>query len=243
VLETEAPTAIRRQIAVSEAVYRGRATVEGMTAVRVEAVHEVEDVLARGEIPLAVDPEGAWISRFSPLAVVDAILAKRNLGTHRGMAPLTVALGPGFTAGKDVDYVVETMRGHSLGRIIVAGQALPNTGVPGVIAGVAAQRVIHADSAGVLLSKKAIGDTVRKGETIAVIRNDSGEHPVPATIDGLLRGMIRDGFAVKEGLKIADIDPRIEAYDNCFTISDKARCIAGSVLELVCRRTRGREKG
>ena len=150
------------------------------------------------------------------------------------MAPLTIALGPGFTAGHDVHAVIETMRGHDLGRILYAGAALPNTGIPGSIAGYAAERVIHAPHAGVIRHVHAIGDFVRQGEIIALISDGECEHPVPASITGLIRGLIREGYEVPVGFKIADIDPRQDEYANCFTISDKARCIAGSVLELVC---------
>lgn len=243
VLETERPTAIRRQVALSEAVYEGTATVEGATAVRVETVEQIEPVLAAGKIPLLVDAGGTCITQIKPAAVVDAILAKKNLGTNRTMAPLTIGLGPGFTAGIDTDFVIETMRGHDLGRILTQGTAQPNTGVPGKIGGYAAERVLHAAYTGVLYNRRAIGDFVQQGEIIAQIQNESGSFPVQATIPGLIRGLIRDGFPVKKGLKIADIDPRREEYHNCFTISDKARCIAGSVLELVCRYTAREEAG
>ncbi|MBQ7887657.1 MAG: EF2563 family selenium-dependent molybdenum hydroxylase system protein [Clostridia bacterium] len=234
VLETDRPSAIRRQVAVSEAVYDGKATVEEMTAVRVDAVSQCEAVWAMGDVPLLVDPKGATISLLRPAVVVDAMIAKRNLGTHMTMAPLTIALGPGFTAGVDVHAVIETMRGHNLGRIIRSGSAQPNTGIPGKIGGYAAERVIHAPCAGVIRHLHTIGDYVNQGEPIAVISDGEGERPVPASISGLIRGLIREGYAVPKGFKIADIDPRREEYANCFTISDKARCIAGSVLELVC---------
>ncbi|MBQ8620273.1 MAG: EF2563 family selenium-dependent molybdenum hydroxylase system protein [Clostridia bacterium] len=234
VLETDRPSAIRRQVAVSEAVYDGRAAVEGMTAVRVDALNECEGVWLDGCVPLFVDPCGAAIEQMKPAVVVDAMIAKKNLGTYKRMAPLTIALGPGFTAGRDVHAVVETMRGHNLGRIIFEGAAQPNTGVPGRIGGYAAERVIHASHAGVIRHIRAIGDYVNQGEPIAVIENGEGKHPVPASISGLIRGLIREGYEVPKGFKIADIDPRREEYANCFTISDKARCIAGSVLEMVC---------
>ena len=235
VLEHDRPAAIRRQVAVSEAVYEGNAVVEGLRAVRISDSAEIDAVLSGGDVPLMIDPEGACIPALKPAAVIDAIMAKRNLGTNRSMAPLTVALGPGFAAGEDVDFVIETMRGHDLGRIIRTGSAQPNTGVPGMIDGYAAERVIHAGWEGVIHNRSSIGDYVEQGQTIAVIENAQGEHPVPASISGLLRGLIREGYPVTKGFKIADIDPRREEYKNCFTISDKARCIAGSVLELVCR--------
>lgn len=238
VLEIPQPAAIRRQVSVSEAVYQGTATVEGMTARLIPDLSHLSQTLEAGEVPLLIDPEGACIPRLKPAVVVDAILAKRNLGTRWDMAPLTIALGPGFTAGEDVDFVIETMRGHNLGRILTEGPAQPNTGVPGLVGGVSGERVIHAEHTGVLRGRRVIGDLVEQGEPIAVISNEAGEFPVPASISGLLRGLIRDGFPVTKGLKIADIDPRTGEQKNCFTISDKARCIAGSVLELVCRHAR-----
>lgn len=227
VLETAAPSAIRRTVAFCEAVYTGAQTVEGVTCRRVDAPDQALALLRAGGLPLLVDPRGAAIGALKPLAVVDAILAKRNLGTARTMAPLTIGLGPGFTAGQDVDAVIETMRGHDLGRVLLHGAAQPNTGVPGLIAGYGAERVIHSPAAGPLRPVRHIGDTVCRGETIAFV----GETPVPATLTGLLRGLIREGYPVTEGLKIADIDPRVSEYENCFKISDKARCIAGGVVE------------
>lgn len=235
VLETTQPAAIRRQVALCEAVYEGETTVEGLRAVRIETLEQAQSVWAQGAVPVLVDPEGACIARSKPEVVVDAILAKRNLGTHRDMAPLTIALGPGFVAGQDVDVVVETKRGHRLGRIIREESAIPNTGIPGVIGGYGAERVIHAQAAGVFMNVRKIGDLVEKCETIATIRTQEGtDIPVTAQISGILRGLLRSGYPVTPGFKIADIDPRREELSNCFLISDKSRCIAGSVLELVC---------
>ena len=233
VLESEAPSAIRRNVAFSEAVYEGSRQVEDVSCTLARTMEEAAGLLESGRLAMLVDPAGESIGRFRPLAVVDAILAKRNLGTRMDMAPITVALGPGFEAGEDVHAVVETRRGHRLGRVIWQGCAEANTGVPGVIGGYGKERVIHSPAAGVLRNVKKITDTVRRGETIAVVETDEGNIPVPATIDGLLRGLIRDGYPVTKGFKIADIDPRLEEYENCFTISDKARCIAGGVVEAI----------
>ena len=235
VLEAPRPAAIRRQVSLCEAVYEGRATVEGLTAVRIETPAEADEVWAAGNVPVLVDPEGKCLEALKPAVVVDAIIAKRNLGTHRGMAPCTIALGPGFTAGVDVDVVIETSRGHNLGRVITSGAAKTNTGRPGNIGGYTVERVIHAPAAGVLRNIRSIGDVVAAGDPLAQIETAAGEVLVKATIPGIIRGLIRDGFPVTEGFKIADIDPRQEELANCFTISDKARCIAGSVLEQVCR--------
>ena len=233
-LETDHPSAIRRKVAFSEAVYDGTATVEGITAVRISGLREMTAVLEKGQLPLLVDPEGQSIRQLCPTVVVDAILAKKNLGTSMDMADLTIALGPGFEAGKDVRYVIETMRGHDLGRIISSGFAAPNTGVPGLIGGFGAERVIHSPAAGVFHMKRDIGDLVQEGEAVGTVTAPEGEIPVTTRISGILRGIIRDGYPVTRGFKLADVDPRLEELKNCFTISDKARCIAGSVLELVC---------
>ena len=166
--------------------------------------------------------------------MVDAIIAKVNMGTHRGMAPFTVALGPGFTAGVDVDVVIETSRGHKLGRVIKEGTAKPNTGIPGIIGGYGKERVMHSPAEGILRNVHAIGDIVEAGTEIAYIETEEGHVPVLATITGIIRGLIRDQYPVVKGFKIADIDPRKEELENCWLISDKARCIAGSVLAQVC---------
>lgn len=231
ILETEKPSAIRRQVALSEAVYEGISKVEDMTCRRCENFSAVQKIIAKGEIPLLVDPQGKSLEKVKPWAVVDAILAKRNLGTTRTMAPKTIGVGPGFTAGVDVDLVVETMRGHNLGRLILEGSAEPNTGVPGLIAGYGAERVIHAPVSGKLKHLHKIGDLVEEGEPIAAIVTAKGEISVPASLTGLLRGLLRAGYQVSPGFKIADIDPRKDQLKNCFTISDKARCIGGAVLE------------
>lgn len=238
VLECAQPAAIRRQVSLSEAVYQGEATVEGMTGVLITSLQEVQNVWQQGKVPVLVDEAAACVKDFQPDILIDAIIAKRNLGTHKNMAALTVALGPGFTAGEDVDVIVETKRGHNLGRVIRTGSATPNSGVPGNIAGFSKERVLHAECAGVLHIVRDIGSVVEKDEVIANIETSDGKLvPVLATLTGIIRGMIREGYPVTKGFKIADIDPRQEELANCFTISDKARCIAGSVLELVCRYT------
>lgn len=268
-LETDYPAAIRRQVSFCEAVYDGSAAVEGVTARLVPALADaemdtekysglndtpaahtasekwdrsaIEAVLEAGEVPLLIDPEGESIELLKPDVVVDAIIAKKNLGTTIDMAPLVIGVGPGFTAGNDVHLVIESMRGHNLARIITDGMAQPNTGVPGNIAGFTSERVIHAPAAGYIHDVRKIGDIVQKGDEIARIYPDKGSFdnelseyvPVNATITGIIRGLIREGYYFKEGFKIADIDPRESELTNCFTISDKARSIAGSVLEAV----------
>lgn len=229
VLECEKPTAIRRMVSFCETVYDGQSSVEGVLCRKINSIEECEAVWAAGEIPLMVDTEGDILKKYRPAALVDAILAKRNLGTTRDMSDLTIALGPGFVAGDDVDYVVETMRGHNLARVITKGAALPNTGVPGMIAGFGKERVIHAPASGEIHCISKIADIVEKDQILAWI----GDTPVRASLTGVLRGIIRDGFTVPKGMKIADIDPRKEQKKNCFTISDKARCIAGSVVEIL----------
>ena len=236
ILEVPNPSAIRRNVAFCEAVYQGTQTVEDMTCYLVESVEQAEQFINEGKLCVLVDPMGKSIARLKPLAVIDAILAKKNLGTNRNMAPITLALGPGFVAGEDVDAVIETKRGHNLGRVLWEGAAAPNTGIPGIIGGYGKERVIHCPAKGILRNVKKITDTVSRGEVIAVVETEDGNVPVEATLDGILRGLIRDGYPVHVGFKMADIDPRAEEYENCFTISDKARCIAGGVLEALLQR-------
>lgn len=239
VLETARPSAIRRRVSFCEAVYDGISMVEGTVCRRTQTKEQCIKAWENREIPLMTDPDGALIYELHPDAVIDAILAKKNLGTKKDMAPLTIALGPGFCAGTDVDYVIETKRGHQLGRVIGQGSALPNSGVPGMIGGYGAQRVIHAPASGTIRVLEDIGSIVKKGQLLARI----GDTAVSATIDGMLRGIIRDGYAVETGLKIADIDPRLTEQENCTTISDKARCIAGGVLEVLVKHGIGRMPG
>ena len=246
VLEAEHPAAIRRQVALSEAVYAGSARVEDVEAVRMDVdlaekknrkellEQEMERIWKKDGVPVLVDPAGLSIAALRPAVVVDAILAKKNLGTTKEMAPLVIALGPGFTAGEDVDVVIETKRGHNLGRVIRSGSAVPNTGIPGIIGGYGKERVMHAQAEGILRNAASIGDIVEARAVIAEIETENGTVPVEASLSGLLRGLIRDGYPVTKGFKIADIDPRQEELQNCFTISDKARCSAGSVLEVIC---------
>lgn len=227
ILEIETPLAIRRTVSLCEAVYDGKTEVEDVVCRHVKSDSEIHACLLAGEVPLLIDPAGEAIERLKPLAVVDAILAKKNLGTHREMAPITIGLGPGFEAGKDVDVAVETMRGHNLGRLIFQGCPLENTGIPGEIGGKGAARVIHAPVDGEVKHVKAIGDVVEQGEVIFYL-NDT---PVCAPFTGLLRGLIREGMFVEKGTKSADVDPRIDV--DYHTISDKARCLGGAVLEAV----------
>ena len=258
VLEIPNPSAIRRNVAFCEAVYQGSQTVEDVTCYLAKDSKEAAAFLEEGKLTMLIDPEGECLKEvgmngdvlpesglqesgqpenslqdFRILALVDGILAKKNLGTSREMAPITVALGPGFVAGEDVDAVIETKRGHNLGRVIYEGSAAPNTGVPGKIAGFDKERVIHSPAEGILRNVASITDTVKKGQTIAIIENETEKIPVEATLDGLLRGLIRDGYPVTRGFKIADIDPRADEYNNCFTISDKARTVAGGALEAI----------
>ena len=236
ILEVENPSAIRRNVAFSEAVYEGKQTVEGIICYLAKDIDEAVTMLEEGKLTMLVDSKGKSIQKLRPLAVVDAIIAKKNLGTNKEMADIVIGLGPGFMAGEDVHAVIETMRGHSLGRVIYEGCAIANTGIPAVVGGVGKERVIKSPAKGILRNRKRIADIVKKGEVIAVIETDNvsrKETPVIASIDGILRGMIRDGYPVTEGFKIADIDPRMEELENCFTISDKARCIAGGVLEAI----------
>ena len=222
------PTTIRRTVAFSDAVGSGEQTVEGVTALRAKNTMDAWEILGQGRIPVLVDPDCACRDALKPDALVDAILAKRNLGTAITDAPIVVGIGPGFTAGTDCHAVVETMRGHTLGRAIYDGSALPNTNIPGLIGGFAGERVLRAPADGVFTGTRKIGDHVKAGETVGAVAGV----PMTATIDGVLRGLLADGVAVKKGLKSGDVDPRGKA-EYCRSVSDKALAVGGGVLEAI----------
>lgn len=226
--EIARPTVIRRTVSFAEAVYSGETTVEGLTARRCPGHEGIAQTWAHGAIPVLVDPKARVVQELRPTVVVDAIMAKRNLGTSIGNAPIVVALGPGFYAGRDCHAVIETNRGHYLGRVILQGEAQPNTGVPGDIDGYGAERVVRAPREGVIRPLRQIGDRVAQGEALALVEGE----PVPSPLTGVLRGLIREGLLVKQGMKIGDVDPRA-AREHCFTISDKSLAVGGGVLEAV----------
>lgn len=226
--DLERPMAIRRTVAFSDAILHGTMTVEDVTAKYVQDVQQAREILAQGMIPVLADPECRCRELLKPDVIIDAILAKRNLGTRITDAPIVIGVGPGFTAGEDCHAVVETMRGHTLGRAIYRGSALPNTNIPGLIGGFAGERVLRAPADGIFESTHKIRDLVKEGETVGFV---AGE-PMKATISGVLRGLIADGAEVKKGLKCGDVDPRGET-SYCDTVSDKASAIGGGVLEAV----------
>lgn len=267
--EVEKPSTIRTEVAFSTAIYDGKKTLDGVECIFYEGSHsspvqgdshsvdyivgasytsanqiitnDIYKCWEEKKVALIIDQDAKILDEIEFDVVVDAILAKKNLGTKIDMASLVIGVGPGFTTNVDCHIAIETMRGHNLARIIVNGSPMENTGVPGLIAGHSNDRVIHSPANGIIHNLHKIGDTVKKDEVIAVI--DEGLHNSPvqvgsqqdgvkvlASIDGILRGIIRDGYKVTTGLKIADIDPRLTEYDNCFTISDKARSIGGAVV-------------
>ena len=224
-LEVAAPLAVRRRVSFCEAVHDGRQTVEGVTALAVADTAGVRSAWADGRLAVRVDPEWRSLPSLGADVVVDAILAKRNLGTRISDARLVIGLGPGFTAGEDVHRVIETQRGHHLGRVIEAGLAAANSGVPGSIGGETVRRILRAPANGVVANQVSIGHQVSAGQTVMTV----ADRPVTAGIDGVMRGLIRDGSRVPRGLKIGDIDPRGDV-GYCDTISEKARAIGGAVL-------------
>ncbi len=229
-MEVESPLAVRRGVSFCEAVYEKTHAVEGVEGIRVEDPASIGAAWESGKIPVIVDPTWQTLGQLSPHVLVDAVLAKKNLGTTMADAPLVIGLGPGFSAGVDVHFVIETQRGHDLGRIFTKGPAAENTGIPGAIAGFTRERVLRAPVEGRFQSKHTIGDTVHKGQVVAEVEGRA----VRAAVSGVLRGLIRPGTFVPRGLKVGDIDPRGKRR-YCFTVSDKARALAGSVLEAVCR--------
>lgn len=224
--EIPRPTAIRRTVCFSQAVVRGETAVEGVTAKRAESPEQALELLKAGSVPVLTDPAGACIPVLKPDAVVDAILAKKNLGTRRTDAPVVIGVGPGFTAGEDCHAVVETMRGHTLGRVIRQGGALPNTGIPGLIGGFAGERVLRSPADGIFRALAEIGDQMHVGQAAATV----GGEPMVCTLDGVLRGILADGTPVFRGMKAGDIDPRCKV-EHCYTASDKALAVGGGVLE------------
>ncbi len=229
VLEIENPTSVRRTVCFSEAIFNGEMSIEGIKSVHVKNEEEIYNAWENNNIPVIIDPKGVYINKLKPIAVVDAIIAKKNTGMTRDLAPITIAIGPGFEAGKDVDIVIESNRGHNLGRLIFSGYADENTGSPGNIEGFTIERVLYSPCEGVFKSHHKIGDVVKAGEVVASVDGKN----IYAKIDGLIRGLIRNDTMVKEGLKIGDVDPRANQINNCYTISDKARAIGGATLEAV----------
>ena len=220
------PTAVRRTVSFSEAVRLGRTEVEGITAVRASDPEEALALTRQGRVAVLVDPAGGCIRALRPGGVVDAILAKRNLGTAITDAPVVIGVGPGFTAGADCHAAVETKRGHTLGRALYTVSPLPNTGVPGIIGGYGTERVLRAPADGVFEPKMEIGQMVHAGEVAATVDGV----PMRCTIDGCLRGLLQEGCHVTAGMKSGDIDPRCQA-DHCLCASDKSLAVGGGVLE------------
>lgn len=224
------PLAVRREVSFCEAVYDGKKTVEGVEAIRISTIDQVREVWNSRAIPLIIDPDLKHSLILKPEVVIDAILAKKNLGTRIDQAPLVIALGPGFEAGVDAHLVIETNRGHNLGRVLTQGTAEGNTGIPGNIGGYTTERVLRAPVTGLFKTRKQLGDLVEPGEIVAEMNG----HPIHTPIKGILRGLIRDATPVPAGLKVGDVDPRCRR-EYCYTISEKARAIAGGVLEGILR--------
>ena len=229
------PTTVRRTVAFSPAVYTGETQVEGITGKLCENISMIDTVIESGCIPVIVDPSGEIMKEYKPDIIVDAIIAKTNIGTKITDADIVIGVGPGFEAGVDCHAVVETKRGHNLGRVIWSGSAYPNTGVPGNIGGYTVERIIRASADGVFSAKVNIGDFVKAGNLLAYC----DETPVYANIDGIVRGLLQDGVKVKKGMKSGDVDPRAER-EYCFSVSDKASAIGGGVLEAILSKISGR---
>ena len=230
--EISHPLAVRREVAFSEAIYEGEKEVEGVRAKLISKPEEIESLWKKGNIPILVDPDAKKTRKFlKPDVLVDAIIAKKNLGTQISDAPLVIGLGPGFTAGEDVHIVVETNRGHGLGRMILSGTAEPDTGIPGEIGGYTMERVLRTMKKGIFHPQKSIGDRISEGAVVAV----ADDFPIIAKISGIVRGLLREGVEVKKGMKVGDIDSRGKKQ-SCFTISDKSRAIGGGVLEAILYR-------
>lgn len=226
--EIAVPTTVRRTVAFSRAVYEGEAVVEDITGVLCRNAGEIEHAVQADQVAVIVDEQCRILQEWKPDVLVDAILAKVNLGTGINDADIVIGVGPGFTAGQDCHAVVETKRGHDLGRCIWSGSAIPNTGVPGMIGGYDKERIIRATADGSFRGAVSIGDLVEKGDLVGY----SGEAPIYAEVGGVVRGLLQDGVEVKNGMKSGDVDPR-GVVEHCFTVSDKATAIGGGVLEAI----------
>ena len=232
--EISNPQAVRREVAFSEAIFDHEKEVEGVIAKKTDSPHHIFQVWKGGKIPILIDPDAKVKDYLKPDVLIDAILAKKNLGTKINDAPLVLGLGPGFHAGRDVHLVVETNRGHNLGRIISKGEAEPNTGIPGSIAGYAEERVIRVPEVGNFRILKKIGDGVQANEKVGRVGNVG----VRCRIAGVIRGLLRDGTEVWKGMKVGDVDPR-GTKAHCYTISDKARTVSGGVLQAILEHFNG----
>jgi xanthine dehydrogenase accessory factor len=228
VVELPQPTVIRRAVAFASALYDGVVDIEGVVGQRVESLEQAREAMEEGMVPVLADPDATMIAEWQPDVLVDATLAKRNLGTKISQAPIVIGLGPGFVAGVDVHAVIETKRGHYLGRVLLEGSAAPDTGIPGEVMGYTRERVLRAPRAGVIRASKQIGDEIEAGDAAALVEGS----PVVAQIGGVIRGLLADGLTVNEGMKVGDVDPR-GIRDHCFTVSDKALAVGGGALEAV----------
>lgn len=232
-LDIAEPTSVRRTVCFSEAVRLGECHVEDVCGRLAAGPAEALGLTAQGTVAVMVDPAGESLPELAPDCLVDAILAKRNIGTTRSMAPVVVGVGPGFTAPVDCDAVVETQRGHNLGRVFYEGSAEPNTGIPGDIGGYTVERVLRAPADGAFCPVRSIGDIVEPGDVVATVAG----LPMRTAIGGVLRGLLQEGLPVTAGMKSGDVDPRCEV-SHCFAVSDKARSVAGGVLEAICHFSR-----
>lgn len=228
VTELPYPLVIRRGVALATAIYQKVVEVEGMVGRHVASDREIATAWQKGEVPVLIDPQASVVSRLRPTVLVDATMAKKNLGTRIDAAPIVIGLGPGFVAGVDSHAVIETQRGHYLGRAIYAGSAAPDTGVPGSTRSVTSSRVLRAPVTGRFETVCQIGDQVQIGQVLAHVDSE----PVRAAIDGVVRGILANGLHVEAGLKVGDVDPR-GVIEHCFHISDKALAVGGGVLEAV----------
>ena len=259
--ELAQPLAVRRAVCFSQAVYEGSARVEDISAVLVQNEQQMAQAFERNEVAVFIDPDASILrtlrdSASPPLVLIDAIMAKQNTGTAIDDAPVVIGIGPGFTAGIDCHAVIETIRGHTLGRAIYTGSAAPNTGFPGEVGAYTTERLLRCGANGIFTGLCDISSTVKKGDVVALIRctpehsaaaanpehstaavrpgQRSADVPIQAGIDGIVRGLLPSGIHVTQGMKAGDIDPRCDK-SNCFTVSDKALSVGGGGLEALLR--------
>jgi len=242
--ELPEPLVVRRLVSFAEAVYQGQVIVEGVTARLVDDLAGAMAILERGQIPVLVDPQADSLRSLrtvlpvgTPVVLVDARMTKRPSEVQMGLAELVIGLGPGFAAGENCHAVVETQRGHCLGRVIWQGEPLSDTGIPERVANHGAERVLRAPADGVLRAYASIGDHLQAGQVVAEVAGQS----VSAPFQGVLRGLVHPGAHVWRDLKIGDVDPRDDPR-YCRLVSDKSLAVGGGVLEAILSRPELRQR-
>jgi len=234
ICELAQPLAVRRLVSFAEAVNSGEVCVEGVTGRKVTDPTDtlrILQILSKGQVPVLVDPEAKAAQALHPTVIVDGRMLKKTPEPLRHTARLYLGLGPGFMAPRDCSAVIETQRGHLMGRVVWEGQAERDTGMPEAVGERRSERVLCASAEGVLQVFTQIGEHLEPGQKVAEVAGSV----VNAPFKGVLRGMLPQGMPVKPGMKIGDLDPRDDPA-LCTLVSDKSLAVGGGVLEAILSR-------